>query len=210
MPIDLAPHLDPDRCALVVFECQEYIVGPESHLPGLAASVRDGDVLEHIAQLIEAAREANVSVVYCTFDPSVGESRPSINTPLALRMRASGEADDRAPTMGDVIDELAPATGDVVLARGHGLTGFSAGGLDAHLRKVGVETVVLTGVSLNIGVLGTAIEAVNHGYTVVVPTDCVASDPPDYAKSVLRNTIRNIALLSTASEVAALWNSDEG
>lgn len=207
MPIDIAPHLDPDRCALVVFECQEFIVGPESHLPGLAASVRDGDVLAHIAQLIEAARAANVTVVYCTFDPSVGDSRPSLNTPLALRMRASGEAHDSAPTMGDVIGVLAPAAGDVVLARGHGLTGFSAGDLDAHLSEVGVETVVLTGVSVNIGVLGTAIEAVNRGYTVVVPTDCVASDPPEYAESVLRYTVRNIALLSTASEVAVRWGS---
>ncbi len=35
--------------------------------------------------------------------------------------------------------------------------------------------LVVTGVSVNIAVAGATIEAVNRGYPVVIPTDCVAS-----------------------------------
>ena len=40
-----------------------------------------------------------------------------------------------------------------------------------------MTTVVATGVSVNLGVLGLAIEACNLGYQVVVPRDAVAGHP---------------------------------
>jgi nicotinamidase-related amidase len=58
---------------------------------------------------------------------------------------------------------------------------------------------------VNVGVLGTTIEAVNRGYTVVVPTDCVAGDPPEYAEQALRYSVRNLAFLSTCAEIEAAW-----
>ena len=67
------------------------------------------------------------------------------------------------------------------------------------------RTVVVTGVSVNVGILGTALEAVNRGYTVVVPTDCVAGDPPEYAEQALRYSVRNVAFLSTREEIEAAW-----
>jgi len=44
----------------------------------------------------------------------------------------------------------------------------------------GVKTVIPTGVSANMGIVGTAIEAVNHGYRLVFAADCIAGDPPEY------------------------------
>ena len=87
------------------------------------------------------------------------------------------------------------------------MTGFYESGLDAYLRNIGTKTVILTGVSVNVGVLGTAIEAVNRGYTVVVPTDCVAGDPPEYAEAALRYSVRNIAFLSTREEIETTWSA---
>lgn len=59
--------------------------------------------------------------------------------------------------------------------------------------------MIITGVSLNIAVLGTAIEAMNRGYTVVVPSDCVASDPAEYAEHAMRFSMRNIAFVVPSS-----------
>ena len=83
--------------------------------------------------------------------------------------------------------------------REQGLTGFFATGLDPYLRNTGVKNVIVTGVSLNIAVLGTTIEAMNLGYQAIVPSDCVASDPPEYAETLLRYTIRNIALVTDSA-----------
>ena len=65
--------------------------------------------------------------------------------------------------------------------------------------------IVMHGVSLNIGLLGTTVEAVNRGYRVIMPADCVAADPPEYGEQVLRYSIRNLAYLSTAAEISAAW-----
>ena len=65
--------------------------------------------------------------------------------------------------------------------------------------------MVATGVSVNLGVLGLAIEAVNLGYRVVVPRDTVAGIPVEYADAVLDNTFPLITTLTTVDDLLAVW-----
>lgn len=204
MPRDLAPLLRPEHSALVVFECLEGVLGEQSLLPGLAAAARDAGIVPAIAGLAGAARSCGARVFYCTVEKRADGLGEPANTPLQQRLRETGGG---APSLGGVIPALRPEAGDVVVSRKHGLTGFHASGLDDWLRHTGVGTVVLCGVSLNIGVLGTAIEAANHGYRVVVPTNCVASDPPEYASQVLRYSLRNLAWLTTREEIERVWGA---
>ena len=71
---------------------------------------------------------------------------------------------------------------------------------------MGVETVLPTGVSANLGVLGTAIEAVNHGYRLVIPSDCIAADPPEYGEQMMRYSYRNLGYLTTSDVVTRVWD----
>jgi nicotinamidase-related amidase len=102
----------------------------------------------------------------------------------------------------DLVPELGPEPGDLISARRHGVSPFTGTDLDATLRNLGVRTVVATGVSLNLGIVGLAIEAVNLGYQVVVATDAVAGIPADYADAVLRHTLGLVATLATTDEIA--------
>ena len=90
--------------------------------------------------------------------------------------------------------------------RAHGMTAFNESGLDSFLRASGVRTVIPTGVSVNIAITGATMEAVNRGYHVIIPTDCVAGDPPSYAQEALRYCLRNLAFLTTAEDIAAIWS----
>jgi nicotinamidase-related amidase len=207
MPYDLSQQLDPAHTGVLVFECQEGLIGKTSNLPGLVAAVRDGQVVDQIASLLSSARAAGSRVFYCTVQKRRDGVGNPFNTPIEMRLRAKETGSADAPDLGDVVEALAPTESDVVVARQHGMTGFFESGLDAYLRNTGVRTLVVTGVSVNIGVLGTAIEAVNRGYTVVVPTDCVAGDPPEYAEQALRYSVRNIAFLSTRAEIETIWKS---
>ena len=108
---------------------------------------------------------------------------------------------------GPIVAELAPRAEDITIAREHGMTGFYTTPLDAYLRNLGVSTVVVVGVSANIAVNGTAIEAMNRGYHVIVPGDCVAGDPPEYVESLLRYTIRNVALVVPSEQLLHHWDS---
>jgi nicotinamidase-related amidase len=108
---------------------------------------------------------------------------------------------------GPIVPELGPDPRDVVAPRDHGLTVFHETGLDALLRGAGIRTVVLTGVSINIAITGAAIEAINRGYTVVIPSDCVAGFPPAYAADALRFTLRNLAYIATADAISEVWTT---
>ena len=83
----------------------------------------------------------------------------------------------------------------------HGVSPFTGTSLDTWLRSLGVETVVATGVSVNLGVLGLAIEAVNLGYRVVVPRDTVAGIPAAYADALLDNTFPLITTVTTVDDL---------
>ena len=67
------------------------------------------------------------------------------------------------------------------------------------------ETLVVTGVSLNVGIQGTVIEALNHGYHVVLVTDCVTGYPPEYAEMVLANSLARITTPTTSDALLELW-----
>jgi nicotinamidase-related amidase len=69
------------------------------------------------------------------------------------------------------------------------------------LQELGVHVLVVTGVSVNLGIVGTCIEAVNLGYQVVVASDAVAGVPDEYAEIVMRTSIALVAALGTSEEI---------
>lgn len=74
-----------------------------------------------------------------------------------------------------IIPRLGPRPGDHVVTSKHRLSAFFETDLDALLRGLGIETVVLIGINTNTCVLCSAFEAFNRDYAVVVVSDCVAS-----------------------------------
>lgn len=206
MPIDVKPFLeDAARCAVVIFECQDSVIGEGGPYPGLVESVRESGMIGNVAKLLACARKAGAGVFYCTFSRRPG-GLGAAELPRSMgRVRVPSTEPTPRGMAPDVVKEIAPETADVVVDRHHGLSAFHDTGLDPILRQRETRTVIPVGVSLNIGILGTTIEAVNRGYSVVLPTDCVAADPPEYAEQVLRYTFRNLALLTTGPQIADAW-----
>jgi nicotinamidase-related amidase len=77
--------------------------------------------------------------------------------------------------------------------------------LDAVLRNLGITTVVGIGVSVNIGMMDFAFDAVNAGYQMVMPRDAVAGVPTEYANAVLDNTLALVATLPSTDAVLHAW-----
>jgi hypothetical protein len=103
----------------------------------------------------------------------------------------------------ELIEELAAEAGDFSIPRLSGVSPFCGTALDQTLRSMNVSVLVVTGVSVNLGVLGLCVEAVNLGYQVVLATDAVAGTPAAYADSVIRETLGLICTLATAEEIIA-------
>jgi nicotinamidase-related amidase len=77
--------------------------------------------------------------------------------------------------------------------------------LDPVLRNLGVRTVVVTGVSVNVAITNLVMDAVNRGYSVVLPRDAVCGIPADYATAVVDNTLGLLAALTTTDELIDIW-----
>jgi nicotinamidase-related amidase len=101
--------------------------------------------------------------------------------------------------------EIGPEPGDLEVSRIHGMTPFTSTPLDQLLRNMGITTIVATGNSVNIGVLGLVMTAVDLGYQVIVPRDAVAGVPKEYADAVIENTIAMLATVCTTADVVSAW-----
>ena len=205
MPIDLSELAAPPRCAVLTMEIQRGVVGDLSAFPQLAEAARQVGVVPNSARLLAAARALRVPVVHCTAEFRSDRVGSTVNCQLIAAMVRNPNHLLVGTPPTELIHELGPEEGDLVSPRFHGVSPFTGTALDTWLRSLGVETVVATGVSVNLGVLGLAIEAVNLGYRVVVPRDAVAGIPREYADAVLDNTFPLIATLTTVDELLEAW-----
>ena len=205
MPLDLQALLAPEHTAVLTMELQRGVAGDLAAMRHLADEVEQRGALANTGRLLAAAREAGARVVHCTFEARPDGAGATDNAPL---LRAARRSPGHLVTGGpatELVPELGAQPSDIVNSRSHGLSPFGGTSLDATLRNLGVTTVVATGVSVNVGVMGLAIEAVNHGYRVVVPTDAVAGVPAEYAEAALANSIAMVATLTSVAEVIAAW-----
>jgi biuret amidohydrolase len=205
MPVDLKELLTPARCALLLMECQEGIIGTGTgRLSALGDAVARHRTVERIASVVSVARTAGVPIFYLTVGRRADSGGSTANC-LLLAIGRKGTPLVPGSPQHAVVEPLAPQAGDYVVNRFHGITPFHGTELDQLLRNLGVRTVVATGVSVNVGVTGLTIEAVNCGYQVVIPRDAVTGTPDEYVDSVFEHTLRLLATVTTVDQVVAAW-----
>lgn len=206
MPIDLGALLDPKATAVVTIECQRGVVGSAGALSAIADAVRENGLLPRIGRVLGAARAAGVPVLHGTVVRRSDGGGSSVNCRLlAAGRKAKGPGMIAGTEPAMLAPELGPAENDYVVPRHHGVSVFHDSELDSILRSLGIRTVVLLGVSVNVAVTGTAIEAVNRGYQVVVPNDGVTGVPREYVAAVIENTLRMLATVPSCDEVVAAF-----
>jgi nicotinamidase-related amidase len=205
VPVDLAELAAPGRCAVLTQEIQRGVVGDLSAFPRLAEEAERVGVVPNTVRLLGAARALGVPVVHCTAEFRADRAGSTVNCSLIAAMLRNPDHLLVGTPPAELVEALGPEPGDLVSNRLHGVSPFTGTSLDTWLRSQGVETVVATGVSVNLGVLGLAIEAVNLGYRVVVPRDTVAGIPSAYADAVLDNTFPLISTLTTVDDLVAVW-----
>jgi len=206
MPVDLREALRPGHTAVLIMEMQAGVIGEVAALPELAGEVAALDVIGHCARLVAAARQRQVRVVHCTAEFRGDGVGTPINTPLMTAMSRRPGHLQTGTAAARIVPELGPHEADLVVARSHGVSPFGGTALDMTLRNLGVTSIVAAGVSVNLGVLGLAIEAVNLGYRVVVATDAVCGFPRDYAESVMRYSMALVATRATVGEIVKAWD----
>jgi len=198
MPFDIAPLVQPASTAVLLNELQSSIADTETEL---AVAVKR--ILPTVVELVDAARSSGVQVVHAL--KYVRRDALGRNSNIALYKRqgtAPGtgprpEPDSRMVEGTQVLPELGPDERDLVLGRLHGMSSVSDTGVDPLLRTLGVRTVVVAGISLNVGIPNVVMDLANRGFEVVVPRDACAGVPLSYEDQVIEHTIKMLASVTT-------------
>jgi nicotinamidase-related amidase len=206
--LSLTELVAPAHTAVVTMELQRGVIGDLAMMGALREVALQRGTLEGAGRLARAAHLADVRVVHCTAESRADRAGSKAN----CRILAQAE---KAPpelqlTIGSERAQLIPEleldeSRDIVVARGHGMTPFMSTSLDQILRNLGVTTVVAAGVSVNIGLIGLVLSAIDLGYQVVVPVDAVAGVPNEYAEAVLENSIAYLATICGVADIEAAW-----
>jgi nicotinamidase-related amidase len=185
MPRTTPRHRRASRIALLLVD-----VINRFDFPGSAQLIRDAArVAPRIAKLAQRARQASVPVVYVNdhFEHWRSDFQAII---------ASATAEDSGGRA--VALQLLPSKADYfVLKPRH--SGFFHTTLSPLLEDLGVNTVVLAGFATNYCVLFTANDAYMHGFDVIVPNDCTASNTPALTRAALTHVRANLRGRTPAS-----------
>ncbi|QYX81531.1 cysteine hydrolase [Streptomyces akebiae] len=207
---ELGGLLDPATTVLLTVECQQGVVGPGGALPELAREARSSGALAQVARLVAAAHGCAVQVLHAVAERRHDGRGASRNARL---FRAAERLPVRQLT-GTAAVRVAPpievAEEDLIVRRLHGLSPLAGTDVDALLRNLGCRTLVVAGVSANVAVPNAVFDAVNLGYTVVVPGDAIAGVPADYTPAMIRHTLALVATVATTDEVVACWERPVG
>ncbi|HET6818370.1 MAG TPA: isochorismatase family protein [Mycobacteriales bacterium] len=193
-PLDLA------TAAVVTSECQNGVIGPAGVLPELAAAAA-ATVIPNGAKLCAAARAAGVPVIHCVAGRRADDRGSNRNARLFGAMLKSPVRLDLGSPAAAVVPEFDVQPSDLVLSRIHGLSPMAGTDLDPVLRNLGVTTLVVVGVSVNVAVTNLVMDAVNRGYQVVLARDAVCGVPASYADAVIDNTLSLLATVCSTEDV---------
>ena len=203
--------MDLKHTAVLTMELQQGVVGEGALMKALVEEVDRIGVRTTAGRLCDEARSRSIRVVHC-----VAENRPDgvgeienckvFAMNARLRRETGTTPIDQGTPGALLVPELGPHPSDVVVSRVHGLTPFTQTSLDQILRNLDIKTLVVTGVSINLGIFGTVMSAVDLGYNVVIVSDGVCGVPREYAEDVLKNSLSLLATIASSDEVVAAWN----
>jgi ureidoacrylate peracid hydrolase len=216
--------IDLRRTAMVVVDMQNAFASPGGLLDIAEADISGAPaVVQSIKTLLEAARAADLPVVYLQmgFKPDLsnsgGPESPNWHKELALcLMKTRPELKGKLLVEGTwdfaIVDELSPRPGDLVITKTR-YSGFARTNLDDELRGRGIRYLIFAGIATNVCVESTLRDAFFLDYWPILVSDATMGAGPGMHDATLFNvqsffgwTIESTALLEclrTAEEPLA-------
>lgn len=188
---------DRHRTALVLLDFQNYGVHPRGY-HALASPGWPPPAVLHAVEATEraltAARQHGLPVIHVGAAWRAGSPEMNRHIPVFAR----GPDRSVEGTWGaEFFESLKPAQGEIVIWK-RSVSALAGTELDRLLRVQDITTLVLAGIATNFAVEGTAREAVDRGYGVVVLDDCCASATPAMHDFAVRFILAELCAVSSA------------
>lgn len=203
--MSLKDWIAPARTALLLLDMQVDFAEPDGAMgkSGMNISMAQA-ALRNAVLLADAARAADVP---CLFARLI--SRPSDETELLREWKERRGTQDDAPicqegTRGAAFVGPQPRVTEAIFSKSR-YDAFSGTGLDAHLRGLKRDTLVIAGLTTECCVDSTARHAFEKDYHVFIAADAVAAYEKDLHDGALKALELNCAIPASSAEIIAAW-----
>ena len=183
--------LNTSTTALVVIDLQKGIAG-RATAPYTAETV-----IQHAVALAEASRRHGMPVFLVRVSASP-DGRDMLH-PIA---DAAMTWQSPPPDWAEIVPALGPHPGDMVITK-HQWGAFYGTELDLQLRRRGITTIVLCGISTSIGVESTARFAYEYGYQQIFAEDAMAAMSAEEHQATITRIFPRIGLVRKTEEILA-------
>ncbi len=179
--------IDPKKTAVVLIEYQNDFTSEGGVLHGAVSEVMDKtSMLDNSRRVAEAARTAGATVMHAPITFAAGYHEISSHPYGILKGVVDGNAFVKGSWGAAIVDDLAPAEGDIVVEGKRGLDTFASTNLDFILRSKGITTIALGGFLTNCCVESTMRSGYENGYRVITLSDCLAATSPQEHDNALK------------------------
>lgn len=188
--------------ALLIVHMQNSVIKTPSPLEvmGHGKAAREQGVIDNIERLVAAFRDKGRPVLY-----SVTYTSPDVEWP-AYGGFWQGSRQIKVNHMGtwdvEVIEELKPAPGEQIFYNWP-FNVLEGTGLHEHLREIGVDTVVLTGVATGMSVGTAAWALAERFYNLIIPADATTDANSEIHRVVIGQILPAIGLITTTEDAIA-------
>ncbi|MGH2404719.1 MAG: isochorismatase family cysteine hydrolase, partial [bacterium] len=129
------------------------------------------NAIPNLRRLLEESRAAGILIVFVRTAAQTPDGRD-----LSPKLRAYGFVPVLGSRGAEILDEVAPRPGDIILNRPASSV-CTGTGLDELLRNAGVETVIVAGFSFDGAIEGSTRSLTDRGYGLfLVPDACATYD----------------------------------
>ncbi len=205
--------IEADKTALVLIEPQNDFLKPGGAMyEYIKDQLKKRNVIQNLVDLINRAR-GKVKMIYIPFHrfepgfPELKRGGPGTEGLRGIEMEMSAWGTKGAWVKGtpgpEIIDELKPQPGDIVIEGKKTLDAFHSTALDYILRANEIEWVAIAGFHTNWCVESTARSAYDKGYRVIVIKDCTATDTDEEQNYSERYIFPRIGKVMTRDEFLA-------
>ena len=169
-------------------------------------------VVDNAVRLMNAARQNGILIAYAMANHRPdGESRSMIVTDTDMRLRPWPN-DDCSPTVHGategsweqkVIEEIAPRADDYVIPKFRWST-FHQTYFDLALRSRGIDTLIISGGAVDIGVASTVYSARDYDYNVIVVRDACSNSHDDSMAALMNTVFPRMGRVRNTDQVLAM------
>lgn len=157
----------------------------------------EGLLIPNIARLLAFFRRHELPRVFVRMGAQLPGCRDVVPQMRALEAKFGNWEGERE---FEFLDELVPQPGEAIVTK-LSVSAFTSSNIDALLRNVGVQSLVVTGVSTSQCVDLTARDAADRGYACTVVEDAVAEDREEYHQGTLEQFQRVFGRVASTNEV---------